>query len=96
MSSGTSVKVERYYNRHHYCSIAEIDEKIAETKKVIEEWWGTILALCTSTPKDITPEDDEPLDYIEKKLYEAREAINYLEGDLQAMCDIKDGLETIE
>lgn len=96
MSSGTLVKVERYYNRHHYRSIAEIDEKIKDTKKLIEQWWGTILGICTATPKDITPEGESPIEYIESRLFECREAINYLECELQAMCDIKEGWETKE
>lgn len=96
MSSGTLVRLQRYYNRHHYESKAEIDESIQDTKKVIEQWWGTILGICTATPKDITPEGENPIEYIESKLFECRDAINNLECELQAMYDIKDGWETRE
>ena len=33
MSSGTYVKVERYYNRHHYKSIEEIDACLPQAVK---------------------------------------------------------------
>ena len=96
MSSGTKVTVERYYNRHHYHSIAEIDELINEKNKLIEQRWGEILSLCTATPKDITPTGEEPLSYVTSLLAELRLLIDGYEYDLQALCDIKDGWETKE
>ena len=96
MSSGTYVKVGRYYNHHHYHSIAEIDEKIVEVSKKIEEVWARILSLCTATPRDITPQEEEPVQYINDRLEILREYLEDCDYQLQALHDIKEGWETRE
>ena len=96
MSSGTYVKVERYYNRHHYKSIEEIDENIMQATKDVAAVWADILSMCVATPKDITPTNEEPMLYVTERLKYLRECLEDAEYKLQALHDIKDGWETRE
>jgi len=96
MSSGTLVKVERYYNRHHYGSIAEIDERIITATKERDDVWASILALCMATPRDITPDGEDPVQYVNERLADLRELLGDAEYNLQALHDIRDGWETRE
>lgn len=96
MSSGTSVTLTLYFNRHHYNSIAEIDEEIVETKQDIEKVWATIKALCVATPKDVTPQGEEPLYFICHCLEDNRELLNDYESRLYALECIKRGWDTRE
>lgn len=97
MSSGTRVTISRYYNGKHYMNTEEIDEKIIKFKNQVEETWGEILALCAATPKDIVPQcEDIPLAYVKKHLNELRSYLDYLDYELSALYDIKEGWETKE
>lgn len=96
MSSGTFVKVERYYNHHHYKSIEEIDACYSQAVKEREDVWCSILSLCMATPKDITPQDEDPVQYVNERLSDYRELLDEYDYKLQALHDIKEGWETRE
>lgn len=96
MSSGTLVKVERYYNRFHLHSLDELREEREKAIKELETYWGQILALVLATPKDICPEADEPASYVSQMLAKLREEIDECNYRIQAYSDIEDGWETKE
>lgn len=96
MSSGTLVKLERYYNRYHLRSLEQLCEEREESKKNLEEVWAQILALCMATPKDICPADEEPVQYITDTLKGMRELVEMYESEISAYCDIEEGWETRE
>lgn len=96
MSSGTSVTIDRYYNRYHLNSLEQLREEREDSKKKLEEVWGQILALAMATPKDICPADDEPEHYISERIEALRELVEIYEGEIEAYNDIEEGWETRE
>ena len=96
MSSGTLVKIERYYNRYHLHSLEQLREERDDSKKNLEETWAQILALCMATPKDICPKDDDPEHYMSERVGELRELVEMYESEISAYCDIEEGWETKE
>lgn len=96
MSSGTLVKIERYYNRYHLHSLEQLREERDDSRKNLEEVWGQILALCMATPKDICPKDDDPEHYMSERVGELRELVEMYKGEIAAYCDIEEGWDTRE
>ena len=96
MSSGTLVKIKRYYNRYHLHSIEELLDLREQAYKECEKVWASILALCMATPKDITPDGEDPATYIAERLMGYREWLNEVECKIQAYNDIEQGWETKE
>ena len=97
MSSGTLVKVERYYNRFHLHSLEDLREQREKAIKELEAYWSGVYGLMMATPKDICPKDvDEPAAYIAERLVELREAIDECNYRIRAYYDIEEGWETRE
>ena len=96
MSSGTLVKVERYYNRYHLRSLEELRDQREQAIKESEKVWASILALCMATPKDITPKDEDPANYMTELLSGYREMLDEIDYHIQAYHDIEEGWETKE
>lgn len=96
MSSGTLVKIERYYNRYHLHSLEQLREERDDSKKKLEEVWAQILALAMATPKDICPDDDTPEHYMGERIEALRELVEMYEGEIEAYNDIEEGWETRE
>ena len=96
MSSGTSVKIERYYNRYHIHDLNELEYKLKKAIELREGIWGQIKALAMATPKDIVAPTNIPEEYITVRIEELRESLNNCEYDIQALYDIKEGWETRE
>ena len=96
MSSGTLVKIERYYNRFHLHSLEELRDQREQAIKEQEKVWASILALCMATPKDITPDDEDPATYITEILKGYREMLDDIDYHIQAYSDIEEGWETKE
>ena len=96
MSSGTLVKIERYYNRFHMHSLEELRDQREQAIKEDEKVWASILALCMATPKDITPDGEEPTIYVTEQLKGYREMLNEIDYHIQAYNDIEEGWETKE
>lgn len=96
MSSGTLVKIERYYNRYHLHSLEQLREERDDSKKKLEEVWAQILALAMATPKDICPDDDTPEHYMSERIEALRELVEMYEGEIEAYNDIEEGWETRE
>ena len=96
MSSGTFVKLERYYNHYHLHGLDELRNYKAQAIKERDDVWGQILALAMATPKDITPSDENPESYIQERINDLRGLLTEAESHLQALCDIEDGWETRE
>ena len=96
MSSGTLVKVERYYNRFHFQSKEEIKGREKQLIKEREDYWGQIRSLMMATPIDITPKDETPEQYISERLDTIRELLDECDYQLMACSDIDEGWETRE
>lgn len=96
MSSGTLVKIERYYNRFHMHSLEELRDQREQAIKEREKVWASILALCMATPKDITPDGEDPATYITEILKGYREMLDEIDYHIQAYHDIEAGWETKE
>lgn len=96
MSSGTSVKVERYYNRFHLHSLDELREEREKAIKELEGYWSQIHALMLATPKDVCPADEQPAVYMAECLSDLREAIDDCNYKIQAYFDIEEGWENKE
>lgn len=96
MSSGTKVKIQRYYNRFHMHSLEELREQREQAIKESEKVWASILALCMATPKDITPDGEDPATYITEILKGYREMLDDIDYHIQAYYDIEEGWETKE
>ena len=96
MSSGTLVKIQRYYNRYHLRSLEELHDHREQAIKESEKVWASILALCMATPKDITPNGEDPASYITEILMGYREMLTEVEYHIQAYNDIEEGWDTKE
>jgi len=96
MSSGTLVKIERYYNRFHMHSLEELRDQREQAIKEREKVWASILALCMATPKDITPDGEDPATYMAELLKSYREMLDEIDYHIQAYHDIEEGWETKE
>ena len=96
MSSGTLVKIERYYNRFHMHSLEELRDQREQAIKESEKVWASILALCMATPKDITAKDEDPATYITELLQGYREMLDEIDYHIQAYHDIEQGWDTKE
>lgn len=96
MSSGTFIKVKRYYKHYHYKDKELLKEDISTAKIKLEQAKASLLALSMATPKDLTPDGEDPCDYIE--ICFNRKFEEYIEADynLFALQDILDGWETKE
>lgn len=88
----TTIKVNRLYIRDKI----ELQEKIKETEALIKDLWLDIDRLTVSNPKDITPNNEEPLFYISSKVEELKETIEektILLGKLYLLDDCKDDID---
>ena len=96
MSSGTYVKVGRYYNHYHISSLDELRERKQQATKELEDIWGRVVALAMATPRDITPTDEDPVQYVTERVMGLRTMIEEAEFELQALNDIGEGWYTRE
>lgn len=94
MSSGTLVKVERYYNRFHLHSLEDLREQREKAIKELEAIWGQVAALVLATPRDICPDAEEPASYLTQTLYALREGIEDCNYRIQAYYDIEEAWDT--
>ena len=70
---GTLIKLRDqkiYFDNVDINSTSQIDFKQREIEKEISKLKGKILSLTLATPKDITPSDNDPIDYISDSLNE--------------------------
>ena len=88
MGYGTSFTVDIYLNRQIFSNRYEVDEKVKELEKFIEQGKQELLALAVSTPKDVIAEKNEdgyvenPLDQIIRK---TRETFEWLEDNYREL-----------
>lgn len=88
MGYGTSFTADIYLNRQIFESRYEVDEKIKELEKFIEQGKQELLALAVSTPKDVIAEKNEdgyvenPLDQIIRK---TRETFEWMEDNYREL-----------
>lgn len=88
----TNVRINRLYIKNE----KELDEKIKETENLIKSLWSDIDKLVVANPKDITPNDEEPLFYLSNKVEELKETIEektILLGKLYILDDCKDDID---
>ena len=94
---GTLIKVRDpkiYFDNVDINSSNQIESKQKEIEKEIIKLKGKILSLALATPKDITPSDNDPIDYISDNLNEILDnlceniydsyTVNTIEGILDA------------
>lgn len=70
---GTLIKVRDpkiYFDNIDINSTTQVESKQKEVEKEIIKLKGKILSLALATPKDITPSDNDPIDYISDNLNE--------------------------
>lgn len=75
-NDGTLIKVRDpfiYFDNVNINSSKEVESKERNIEKEISELKGKILSLVLSTPKDITPSDCNPIDYLTENLNELLE-----------------------
>ena len=96
MSSGTLVKIKRYFNYYHYSSLETLNNDIKDAIKARECAKASLLALAMATPRDITPDGEIPIEHIEGCFNNAFDVYNDADAHLSALYDIKDGWETRE
>ena len=94
MSSGTQVTVTRYYNHYHFRTKEELAEAVRNSNRELTECKESLFALCLATPRDITPQGEDPVAYMRQAFEEAWEL--YIDADYrnQALADIEEGWET--
>jgi hypothetical protein len=66
MGWGTDFTADIYLSKETYGSIYELEDKIKEDEKYLEDINAKILMYASSNPKDLVPEDwkDEPINFI--------------------------------
>ena len=99
MSWGTSYKQEVELYRHRYSSLADLEDKIQETKKDIGNAKAELMALASCTPKDIVVNNedvDNALDTVLCKFYEIWEVLEEDMLTLYRLEGLKENWETKE
>ena len=88
MGYGTSFTADIYLNRQIFESRWELDEKVKELEKFIEQGKQELLALAVSTPKDVIAEKDAdgyPQNPIEEVLRKTRETFEWMEDNYREL-----------
>jgi hypothetical protein len=88
MGYGTSFTTDIYLNRQIFESRWELDEKVKELEKFIEQGKQELLALAVSTPKDVIAEKDAdgyPQNPIEEVLRKTRETFEWMEDNYREL-----------
>jgi hypothetical protein len=88
MGYGTSFTADIYLNRQIFESRYEVDEKVKELEKFIEQGKQELLALAVSTPKDVIAEKDTdgyPQNPIEEVLRKTRETFEWMEDNYREL-----------
>jgi len=88
MGYGTSFTTDIYLNRQIFESRWELDEKVKELEKFIEQGKQELLALAVSTPKDVIAEKDVdgyPQNPIEEVLRKTRETFEWMEDNYREL-----------
>lgn len=96
MSSGTYVKVGHYFARYHYRDKAELERDIAEAKQDKADAQAAINNVAFASPDAITPQGENPYDYISDLLRELWEVYEQSDFYLYALQTIKEGWDTKE
>ena len=84
MGYGTSFTTDIYLNRQIFSSRYELDEKVKELEKFIEQGKQELLALVVSTPRDVIAEKDEsgyPQNPFDEVLRKTREIFEWMEDN---------------
>lgn len=96
MSSGTRVTVTRYYNHYHFRTKEELAEEERKSNIKLAKCKEAIFALCLATPRDITPQGEDPVAYMRESFNEAWDAYFDESYHNQALYEIEEGWETRE
>lgn len=65
MGWGTSFCADNLcLSRQHFNSKDELEESIEEDERLIDTAEQDILSIASATPKDISPSEEDPLDYV--------------------------------
>jgi hypothetical protein len=70
MGWGTDFTTDIFLSRENYRSIYDLEDKIKEDEKDLENIRSKILMFASSNPKDIIPEDwkEEPINFIHREV----------------------------
>jgi len=88
MGYGTSFTTDIYLNRQIFESRWELDEKVKELEKFIEQGKQELLALAVSTPRDVISDKDAdgyPQNPIEEVLRKTRETFEWMEDNYREL-----------
>ena len=59
----------------NFSSAADIDRQIEDALTTIDYWKSQLKMLVVATPKDVTPENGSPLEYVETKANDIMDAL---------------------
>lgn len=82
--------------RQQFRNMQELDDRIKELNEEYDAHRRRLIGFATATPKDVTPNDEDPLYYTTKEVEEIVEAMSHITYQQALLELLKENFDTRE